>query len=266
MNNDNYSKWKNSEVIKLFNFITDCRQKNIPLIRAFDEYSTFTGRKPNSVRNYYYQELKELEKNSSRKDLLGIDISAHKKQEFKEFTEKEEYDLAFFILQKRRQGRSVRSSCIELSRGDVSVMIRYQNKFRSLIKQNPTLIESINKKLDEIEGVKTVTGKVLNFPKANPAKINGKLSDEELKGLFMGLVKLVKKSATLEISSTLKAECNYLGKNLRHTLVAMSKKQKAIIELTERNKSLKSKLGLLEEKVKQLRTKSINSTESKNKS
>lgn len=267
MKNKNYCKWKDDEVIRLFNFVGDCKKQNIALTKAFNEYGLYANRKSNSVRNYYYAELSELEKNKERRQMLGIDIEKHRKQEFKEFNKKEEYELVYYILEKKRLGNSVRSSCLLLAKDNVNAMIRYQNKFRSLLKQNPKLIKEVNIKLDKVVG-KTepeitinTDNKILNFPKAKFNKVNGRISDEEIKSLFMGLVKLVKKSATVEVSTNLKNECNTVNESLRRTMVSISKKQKEIVKLTESNKLLVSKVSMLEEKIKELRIDNINKLE-----
>ena len=57
-----YSKWKDNEVKELFTLIENYRDKNASLLSAFSEYAKLSGRKRNSVRNYYYQELAELQK------------------------------------------------------------------------------------------------------------------------------------------------------------------------------------------------------------
>jgi hypothetical protein len=259
MQNKNYCQWENDEVKTLFDFVATCRRKNLPLTYAFNEYAKLTNRKPNSVRNYYYLELGELQDNKKRRDYLNISLKDHQKQEFKEFTKKQEYDLAYFILQKQREGKSVRNSCLVLSNNSVSDMIRYQNKYRSMLKNDPKLIEKINKKLDAIMPKKQTSlnnAKVLAFPKNNPkpSENKNKLTDDELKGLFMGLVKLVKKSANLELSTTLKKECNFANESLRKALVDMRKKEQKISELTNVNKDLSVKVKQLQDKLMKLRS------------
>ncbi|PKK96138.1 MAG: hypothetical protein CVV59_00020 [Tenericutes bacterium HGW-Tenericutes-4] len=260
MNKKTYCRWKDEEVKSLFSHIDSFKQKNLPLTYAFLEYAKLTGRKSNSVRNYYYLELDELLQNESRRASLNIDLTNHQKQNFQEFTKKEEQDLVYYILQKARYSKSVRNSCLALANNDVSLMIRYQNKFRSLLKNNPSLIEEINKKLDATIGPKQVTKKennVLLFPVLQKNKIKEKLSDDELRGLFMGLVKLVKKSADLEISTALKKECNFANENLRKTLIAMRKKEEEIMLLTEKNEALNGKLKTLEDQMIKLRIKAF---------
>lgn len=257
--NKSYCQWEEKEVKALFSFIEACKQKNLPLTYAFLEYATSTNRKPNSVRNYYYLELEELQKNEARRKELNIDLNVHQKQEFLEFTKEEEYELTYYILQKAREGRSVRSSCLELAKNDVNKMIRYQNKFRSLLKSNNKLIDEINKKLDVTMGPKEEVSRsnIVMFPQEKKNKDKNKLSDDELKSLFMGLVKLVKKSADLEMSSALKKETSHMSENLRKTLIAMRKKEEEIIELTTKNQNLTQKVKELQDQIMKLRINSL---------
>ena len=47
--------WNNSEVASLFKVIEEKKEKGASLRRAFEEHAKKYNRKPNSVRNYYYQ-------------------------------------------------------------------------------------------------------------------------------------------------------------------------------------------------------------------
>ena len=259
MNEKGYSKWSDKEVKQLFSFVEECKQKNLPLTYAFSEYARLTTRKPNSVRNYYYLELEELSKNAKRKENLKIDLTQHQKHEFEEFNEEQTYKLAYDILKQTREGKSVRSVCLSLANNDVSLMIRYQNKFRSLLKTNKDLINNICEKLDTTYGKKENYKKnnVLVFPSIENKTQKNKITEEELKGLFMGLVKLVKKSADLEMSNALKKECNFANENLKKALVAMRKKEEEVLSLTEENSSLLQKVKQLEEQIIKLRVSSF---------
>lgn len=47
-----YSRWKDDEIIKLFNVVEKNKKENKSLLTAFSEYAKMSGRKRNSVRNY----------------------------------------------------------------------------------------------------------------------------------------------------------------------------------------------------------------------
>lgn len=111
-------------------------------------------------------------------------------------------------------------------------MVRFQNKFRVL---NKKVAENTN---------------VINFP----SKKTQKLTDDDIKSLFFGLIKLVKQSAINEISGNLKSEVEFTSDTLRKTLIEISQKNKTIIDLQKQNKNLFSKNLLLEQKIVELRT------------
>ena len=63
------------------------------------------------------------------------------------FTEPEVEQLVENVLRGRAKGQSVRACLQELSGGDHSLMLRYQNKYRSVLKNRPELISSTAEKL-----------------------------------------------------------------------------------------------------------------------
>ena len=62
----NYCSWTGAEIKNLFNIVENYKTKNIPLLKAFEDYAKKSGRKRNSVRNYYYQEINELKNNEDK--------------------------------------------------------------------------------------------------------------------------------------------------------------------------------------------------------
>ena len=74
--------WNNSEVASLFKVIEEKKEKGASLRRAFEEHAKKYNRKPNSVRNYYYQEIDKLCRDGARVKKLKI---AYKKSERKLF-------------------------------------------------------------------------------------------------------------------------------------------------------------------------------------
>ena len=54
------------------------------------------------------------------------------------FTEPEVEQLVENVLRGRAKGQSVRACLQELSGGDHSLMLRYQNKYRSVLKNRPS--------------------------------------------------------------------------------------------------------------------------------
>lgn len=106
-------------------------QKNGESLRpAFERVAQKTGRKASSVRNYYYTVYRRDQKDAPHRA-------------FETFTDEQIEELLRFILSARAQGKSVRSAAMELGKFDQSAMLRYQNKYRSLIKNRPDLVRSV---------------------------------------------------------------------------------------------------------------------------
>ena len=142
----NYSKWKDEEVINLFRFIEEGKKNNESLSKLFAGFAHKTNRMPNSVRNYYYTELKCLEEDENRRTRLGIDVNLHKKVEQKEFSQNETEQTIINILRLTSKGVSVRKACLTLANGDISEMVRLQNKYRITMSKDKEMFRKIKKR------------------------------------------------------------------------------------------------------------------------
>ena len=135
------SGWREDEIDQLWREIQRANASGQPLRSVFEEMGGRLGRKPNSVRNYYYMQLRGQEGDTLRRA-----------QPFETFTEAEVRSLLKSVLRARAQGQSVRACVMALSQGDHARMLRYQNKYRSLLKKRPELVAEICREL-EAEGV-----------------------------------------------------------------------------------------------------------------
>lgn len=135
------SGWREDEIDQLWREIQRANASGQPLRSVFEEMGGRLGRKPNSVRNYYYMQLRGQEGDTLRRA-----------QPFETFTEAEVRGLLKSVLRARAQGQSVRACVMALSQGDHARMLRYQNKYRSLLKKRPELVAEICREL-EAEGV-----------------------------------------------------------------------------------------------------------------
>ncbi len=248
--NKKYCQWKDEEVKSLFNKIENCEKNGKCLSKAFIEYALLTGRKPNSVRNYYYSELNELLKNEDRRIKLEIDISKHKKNEPKFFTQEETKTQLSEILRLKSLGYSIRKACLKIANGNIEQMVRLQNKYRIVLKKEPKLLFEIENNLKE-KGFAIN----LNLPKnviSMPTK-RTHLSESEINSLFLGLVKLIKNSARNEANLELQKETEFANNTLRQTLVNLSGKEMQLKELRKNFEQLKSEKQKLDGKIKNLR-------------
>lgn len=223
--------WQDKEVKDLFSYVEDVKKNNQPLKNAFILHAKKYGRQPNSVRNYYYHEVDNLISDKKRAGKLNIDLKNHTKSEINYFSESEKKNLVGQIDSLVKAGSSVRKACLTLSNGDIDKMLRYQNKYRNHLaknKQDSNIIKFTKKKKEV-------------------------LTESDINSLFMGLVRLVKRSAVEEISGKMKEEresSNYL---LRKALVDLSRKDKEIKELKQEFLELKNENLKLVENITKLR-------------
>lgn len=115
--------WSEEEKDILNKFTCLALKNKQPLISAFEKTALLTGRKADSVRNFYY---KTREENSPSL----------------RFSKEEKEDMLFYILKEVGKGKSVRQCCFDIG-GDKKGMLRLQNKFRSVIKNEESLVKNI---------------------------------------------------------------------------------------------------------------------------
>ena len=252
-----YSKWKDSQVVELFRFVEQGKSQNVCLTKLFESYAKKSGRMPNSVRNYYYNELENLLSNEKRAKKLGIDVNLHQKNNSKEFSCEETKDLVISILKNTAKGMSVRKACLSLADGDINLMVRYQNKFRSVVVKDKELYDSCVKEIYGQTEKFDTKPKNNNMPN-NVVKFKQRqqfLTDSDINSLFLGLVKLVKKQAGEEMNKDLKLENKKANSMLRKTLVELSEKENEIKNLRKNFKVLSDSNQKLKEELKVIRGK-----------
>ncbi|MCR4885301.1 MAG: hypothetical protein K5919_00070 [Clostridiales bacterium] len=127
-----HNGWTEEETQRLWQEIEAASQTGAPLRGVFERMGQALGRKPNSVRNYYYMRLR-----------AQGDEALRRAQPFETFTDGEIHDLLRSILSARARGQSVRSCVTALAGGDRTKMLRYQNKYRSILRKKPGLIARV---------------------------------------------------------------------------------------------------------------------------
>ena len=135
-----HSGWSEEENRLLWETADEAQLKGLPLKQVFDRIAEQTGRRPNSIRNYYYAQVRQREGDQGHSP------------RFIPFAEDEVEALIEQVLRARADGHSVRSCLQQMSGGNHSLMLRYQNKYRSVLKNRPELIRKIMEKLQD-EGV-----------------------------------------------------------------------------------------------------------------
>lgn len=130
------SGWSEAESRLLWETADDAQQQGMPLKAVFEQIARQTGRRPNSIRNYYYAQVRQQEGGQERA------------ARFVPFTQQEVDWLMEQVLVARAAGQSVRACLQKLSGGDHSLMLRYQNKYRAVIKSRPDYVRQVVEKLN----------------------------------------------------------------------------------------------------------------------
>jgi hypothetical protein len=184
--------WKDDEKLMLWDEVKKAQKIGTPLKRVFETVAKNTGRKPNSVRNYYYMKVKETGE------------IEQKPSTFTPFSKEEIYMLLRTLLAAGAKGESIRGASLRLADGDKTLMLRYQNKYRSLIKTGRSLVEKVMADMDR-DGEKYLSpyeshkqsaiGRENKYIPENVAKALVS-SDVDIKNFFKGLAKIASLAAS----------------------------------------------------------------------
>lgn len=222
-----YSMWSDAEVKTLFKFVEVKKYEGKPLIKIFNEYAKCTKRQPNSVRNYYYKELENLQGSPDRCKRLDINLDFHEAKPVLPFSSEDTSKLISNINDLLSQGYSVRGACLKLADGNARAMIRLQNKYR---------LETKYKKENNM-------GNIIKMPIKKET-----ISDNEINALFLGLIKLVKKQEEERIKQKYEEQINASNQKLKDAMTdiilnkyKVEKLQEQIKLLQDKNEKLKSK-------------------------
>lgn len=136
--------WQKQEIDALQKSIDEAAQTGESLRSVFDRVGEALGRKPNSIRNFYYAQVR------SQSQDMGRALP------FETFSQDEVERLVESVLTARAQGMSVRACVRKLAGGDRTLMLRYQNKYRSTIRTRPELVRRVMDRLSR-DGVPYVS-------------------------------------------------------------------------------------------------------------
>lgn len=192
--------FKKQDIISLINYLKE--KSNKSLVGRFDEFAILTNKSKGTVRNMYYAIAKKSrdDEDFCQKYLDGKKIEVQKIHEFKK---DEERDLVKKILDGKRKGGSVRSVILELSGGDGKLALRYQNKFRNVIKNNQKLtaevIEELRRENGDVYQPLGLKESVAKVPEMQIRKLQ-----REINGLLD------------RVTEKLKRENSYLKNRLNH--------------------------------------------------
>lgn len=182
--------WMPEESDRLFSLVKEAGKSGQPLRGVFEQAGHELGRKPNSIRNYYYAQLRE-----------HPDQDYHRVAPFATFTAQEVEHLLETVLTARSQGISVRACVMDMAQGDRSLMLRYQNKYRSILKNKPELLEAAADRLREAgkpcpaTAVPTAATKERQLPPPRASIVQEASTDTAMEMMLSGLSQLLNRAA-----------------------------------------------------------------------
>ena len=182
--------WKDEEKLMLWDEVKKAQKIGAPLKRVFETVARQTGRKPNSVRNYYYMKVKETGE------------IEQKPSTFVQFSKEEIYSLLRTLLAAGARGESIRGASLKMAGGDKTLMLRYQNKYRSLIKSARPLVEMVMADMDQdgekyLNPYETQKASAVRENRYIPESVTRALAgaDVDVKAFFKGLAKIASLAA-----------------------------------------------------------------------
>ena len=155
-------------------FMKDRREENLSLL--FKEFAKKYNRSSGTIRNLYYAISKRAESDEEfRTKYLGGEKFTTGKVE--RFTKESEREILKKIMAERLTSRSTRSAVLRLADGDGKIALRYQNKYRSALKNNRAQVEEIAKEISqERGGIEYPLKKVSAITEYNIAKVKSEIN------------------------------------------------------------------------------------------
>ncbi len=141
------NNWTIEQTKKLFSLAREAKEKERGLVWAFSAMSEKTGRSVNSVRNYYYSQLKMFELVPNLAKDLGIELVDSSRERFELFEANEIDELLEKVLSGKARGVSVRKVIADMSNGDGKKALRLQNKYRSMILHHREKVNEVMRKI-----------------------------------------------------------------------------------------------------------------------
>lgn len=131
-----YSK---SSLKELNKFIS--RHKGEKKVDIFKAFAKKYNKKSDSVRNMYYALAKQDDSGLSVKEVIP-------------FEREKEDEIIKYVLIAKSKNISVRKALIQLARGDMKLYLRYQNKYRVILKSDKKRIDKMLLELKESGEIK----------------------------------------------------------------------------------------------------------------
>ena len=135
---------------KLFERAAKAKNSGESLTSVFEELSKDFNKAKGSVRNVYYASIKRAKTDGEygKKFAEGKELSAN---EIIAFKDGEADELLYKILRGATFGKSVRRTILEMT-DDQKTSLRYQNKYRNLLKRERPRVERVRQTIIEDYG------------------------------------------------------------------------------------------------------------------
>lgn len=179
--------WQQDEIDILFSAVAEAAEAGRPLRDVFADVAVRLRRKPNSIRNYYYARVRRQPELCPRQT------------PFRAFTGEEVDWLLQQVLMGRGRGESVRACVSRLADGDRAGMLRYQNKYRSVLKHKPEKLLAIAEQLraqglpcpQDVTACRRYTHPAPAKASALPAALCAHMQDPDVRAMVEGLNQLL---------------------------------------------------------------------------
>ena len=117
--------WSKEKNIELFDLVEKTKQSNKPILSAFKTFASQYNYSYQSVRNYFYKNIKELCKH------IGKQLTISHQQHFSKLEFKDIEKVCYLVS----SGYSVRNACMLVGQTPKNAL-RLQNKYRWLLKKD----------------------------------------------------------------------------------------------------------------------------------
>ena len=141
------SKWNLDETKRLFSLAYQTAERGEPLATVFSTVAKESGKSLNSVRSYYYSQLRLFEMMPSIASQFGIKLVPARRESFELFTHEEIDSLVEKVIVGKASGKSVRAVINDLACGDEKKALRLQNKYRSTVACHRDRVKNVTARL-----------------------------------------------------------------------------------------------------------------------
>ena len=133
------SGWSQEELELFALYLDQARRQGTALSAVFEKVAAKTGRQPGSVHNFYYAQRGED----------GLLEGARVERDSRVFTKAQCLELLQHMMKAKARDISVRAAAQQLAQGDPTVMMRLQNKYRSLLRHHPQWVAEAARALEK---------------------------------------------------------------------------------------------------------------------